>query len=414
MFYSLKKKHTTQIRLLGTVYLCLGCMWRIEGFLLVIPYVIVEIITDSLMQERKSSQFKSYLKHFSILLIRLALLISSRFCIMDSKEYSPSIEYSKYRTKIQDYPVLQYNQVKNELGEVTSIEFEAATNWVLIDTEKIGKELFEKISSVASVNAYPFSVGGLIEALKEMIIVLWQQKTIMLALSSFIFIIMFFVRYNHSSKYRIIQTILDILGSGLILLYFTIKGRAILHVWYSVLVILIIMLGWILCSREIKMNQNFIIALAISGFLIVSMMVVKYRNTEIHKPQIALTSRIENNMEKFEATVKNDKSVYIWGSWHKEITQYYMKKGKLPSAEFMHHNLSVGDWTYGQNYYIQYLEELNIDNPARALLERDDVYFVDDNYSFILDYLKEQYNDDIYIEQVGEINNIPVWKFIEP
>lgn len=88
-----------------------------------------------------------------------------------------------------------------------------------------------------------------------------------------------------------------------------------------------------------------------------------------------------------------------------------MEQGKLPSEKFLKHNLPVGDWIYGQVYFNNHLKEVNAKNPVKALIERDDVYYVSGDASFLLEYLQEHYRNDIEVKQCGEINNIPIWSF---
>ena len=88
-----------------------------------------------------------------------------------------------------------------------------------------------------------------------------------------------------------------------------------------------------------------------------------------------------------------------------------MEMGKLPTKEFMLHNIPAGDWTYGQPYFNELLINIDAENPALALLERKHTYYVDDDCSFVLQYLREHYGIDIKAEQVGIINNVPVWQF---
>ncbi len=93
------------------------------------------------------------------------------------------------------------------------------------------------------------------------------------------------------------------------------------------------------------------------------------------------------------------------------VTQYYMSQEKLPSEEFMNHNVCTGDWVYGQNYFNENLADAGATNPVSALLERDNTYFVSDGCGFILRYMHYYYGADIKAVCVGEIAGTPIWEF---
>lgn len=42
----------------------------------------------------------------------------------------------------------------------------------------------------------------------------------------------------------------------------------------------------------------------------------------------------------------------------------------------MKNNITTGNWTYGQNYYNEYLVENNWGNPVQTLLNSDNIYYV--------------------------------------
>lgn len=139
---------------------------------------------------------------------------------------------------------------------------------------------------------------------------------------------------------------------------------------------------------------------------------LNHANIQWHIPQFAINSRSVNRKDKFCETYKGD-SIYIWGYWHKDVSLVHMAQGKLPSREFMNHNLSIGDWMYGQKYFNDYLEKLDIKNPAKSLIKREHTYLVDRDCTFVLDYLRKNYGKTISVKQIDTIHGVPVWKFDE-
>ena len=153
-------------------------------------------------------------------------------------------------------------------------------------------------------------------------------------------------------------------------------------------VVLKLFVAFILCVGIIK-------DIAIAGFCV---------------PHLAINSRSDacefSNNEIYE-----EDTLIFWDSWHTNVTNYFMEKGKLPAVDFLNHNLSIGDWIYGQVYFNNHLIEVNASNPAKALLQRNNTYFVGSDYTFLLEYLREHYGINIGVKKCGEINNLPIWKF---
>ena len=115
---------------------------------------------------------------------------------------------------------------------------------------------------------------------------------------------------------------------------------------------------------------------------------------------------------RYEETYSGD-SLYFWGAWHSLVTQYYMSEEKLPTEEFLNHNSCTGDWVYGQNYFIENLSDADAVNPIKALVERDNTYFVSDTCNYALLYMHKYYGENIEAVQVGEILETPIWVFIK-
>lgn len=401
----------------GIFFLCLGYMWRIEGFLLIIPFVMLQVLADIYSCSNRKSHFKSLLKTVWPLLFFLFILSIIRSIINNSAQYAPSIAYSMARTVIQDYPILPYSEVKELIPNISEIQYNSAKNWVLIDTDNLNTELFTIMGGAASTTAYSFSLGGIVHALRDIFVVAWQHKLIMGSVGAFFFLSICCVIFSNKRKLvalNVILITLYVIGTGLILLYFTIKGRAPLHVWYSVLIISMVMTGRIVATGSYsRFSRQQWIMICAACLVIVACVAIRLLNSNIRVPQFAVNCRINNCAEKFDMTYTEDESVFIWGAWHKEVTNYYMSLGKLPSEDFMKHNISAGDWTYGQYYFVDYLEKLSITNPAKALINREKTYLVDEDSSFVLEYLKATYGENICAIQVDSICEIPVWQFIK-
>lgn len=256
---------------------------------------------------------------------------------------------------------------------------------------------------------YPISVSGLIEVLKEMILfILKGSKQIWI----FIFIILMLmckvlILPNH--WYRKLEAVLVMGGAFTIIYYFTFIGRAPLRIWISVLMAAF---GTLMCidmfMQEEKSYCRRSIAVNLMAIVMICLGIVYFLiSSEYQAPQVSLNSRKNADDTVYFETYHED-ALYIWES---NPLKEFMVQGKLPTENFLKHNIAIGSWDYGQVYFEEYLKVLNAENPARALLERENTYLVAEDSTFILNYLIEHYGDNITANLVGEINDVSVWKF---
>lgn len=66
---------------------------------------------------------------------------------------------------------------------------------------------------------------------------------------------------------------------------------------------------------------------------------------------------------------------------------------------------------YGQPYFEGFLAERDVANPAAALLEREDTFFVSRDPSLVLEFLRERYSPYARVRQTGLADDVPVWEF---
>ena len=226
------------------------------------------------------------------------------------------------------------------------------------------------------------------------------------------FIVFLYAFSANQSWWRKLECVLACAGAGIIILYYIMVGRAPLRVWESVIFAAmgVLVINKVSADKQVVDKRFFIVLKVFVGLLLCVGIFKDVVTAEFSAPQLALKSRSNVDESLYEETFEGQ-SLYFWESWHANITQYYMKQGKLPSEEFLRHNLSVGDWVYGQVYFNNHLKKVNASNPARALLQRNNTYFAGIDYTFLLDYLQEHYGYDIRVKKCGEINNLPIWKF---
>ena len=409
MFDGKKKSYI----ILASGLMCVGFMWRMQGALLTIPFIVLDVVIKLIESKDLKTDLKKIAEVIIIPLICLGIVLYSQKMVENSSRYKANIEYSKARTVVEDFPVKTWKDISKEEENISETEYNAAVSWMLIDTDVINTDLFKKIAEVGAVNKYEYSISGVASAIREMMKIVITRRDWTGIMGLTILLAFAIILLAQNNKWKIVEGTLTIIGGGIILLYFSIKGRPVDHVWISVVEIMEIMLVNIsvdtIVQKQLPRKKATIIISMIVGICIVDIGWTMMKN-KIHMPQFAINSRTNNYSNQVTIEYKDD-DLYIWGKWHKNITQTYMALGKLPTKKFMNHNMALGDWIYGQTYYKNYLEKVNAKNPAIALLEREHTYLVEDDCSDVLAFLKEHYGENIEASKVGDIDKVTVWQF---
>ena len=426
------------LMVLGTALVTMGFMMRIEGALIFIPYVVMQIVIDLVMARIMSlesvlTETKSLAKTMLPSVLIIICLLISRTVFWSIEPHASAWRYNEARTVTGDFFMRDWEDVEDVIEDTDYTEYKSPIVWSLIDTDVINTEKMEYIAEVGSTSRFPLTPEGLFRTLKEMG---WKiMHTNIQLLLLFIVTLILAVRnlVCLKGKWLRLESLLAILGSFLIIFYFTMQGRAPLHVWQSVIFAcagtLIIAAvkdvhashsfhtngegGGVLKKNEGSSLANPIFLLLISAVLYFSIGQVIATGT-LHAPITAFTARINVDESEYDQTLEDD-SLYIWPSFWQTLAGKYVEKGKLPSREVLDHNIPLAYWSYGQVYFTDVLERMNAENPAKALLERPNTYLVrvrgmDD---FVLKYLRAHYGEDIRFEEVGEINKYVYYRAVK-
>lgn len=397
--------------ILGSLFLEIGFMWRIQGALITIPFICLAIIIEIFGYKNRTIVIKRAIRLFGFPILFIIVLWVSQYSTETSQKYEAGIAYSEARTVVEDFPVKSWEEISDEMRGVSETEYNAAVSWLLIDTDIIDTELFQKIANYGKTNAHSLSFGGILGAIRELgYYALHQVSKILECIILLTFVLIIVWTGNNNKLYRI-GTLLSLGGGGIILLYFSMRGRANAQVRYCVLFSVLFVFLILLAKKNNETNKTKVACMV--GFCLTFICIMGtfslLMKSDWHFPLWAINSRTDNANILVDEDYNDE--LYIWGKWHRDVTQTYMKAGKLPTQEFMDHNISAGDWTYGQNYFCEHLSKIDAENLAVALLKRQYTYFVGENYEQVLQYLQEEYDKRVEVRQVTTINDVPVWKF---
>lgn len=412
----------------GTLFISLGFLMRNVAGLLFIPYFLLEALTSILeaaegkhnsLPVNKYNSAASVFKRIMPCVILSAILFVSQTVFYAIEPHAEDKCYSEARTVIVDFPMKNWNSVKEIFADdpmIDEAEYEAVQNWILADTEIMDTENLQAIAKAGASNRYPYSVQGIIAAVNAM----WKRvvgaDVQLFMLVILLLVLMGRVLFSTTSRIRKGEAILAAAGTFLILLYYSIRGRALTHVWFCVL----IAAGSILAPaafsipETVQDNRKSRLLMGELGSLLICFLLYfsigqELRQTDFHLPRTALTARTANSEAEYQGTFEDD-AIYVWPNWQSELKSVFRENDKLPSEEFLEHNIAMGDWTYGQIYYREYLSRLGVDNPATAGLNGQKVYYMNIKDGAFLKYMKSHYGEDIEAVEAATVNGSKAYR----
>ena len=378
--------------------IAMGIMLRRESALLFIPFVILDLIANVI---DCPAVWKYILRRYAPCLIVFVILLTSRAVLYNIEPYATASRYNDARTAIMDFPM----KGARDAG-IDPIDYHAALDWGFADTDVMNVDMLEKIATAGEKNAYPLTWNGLQDVLKKIALDLFHTNLYMSILIGIIAILLL-RNLLISPLWLKLESILGVLGAFIIMAYFTFRGRAPMRVWEPVLfsTTYVLIRAAIQPQDDAKLRPAtpdeigepskrwrgtvetvtmFLLAIAL-WFSAGQIMAYAVPNEKI---QTTLTARINVDDDEYEPSFD---SLFIWPNWHGTIPRYFEHKGTLPSQRVIDHNIALGDWTYGQPYYSDYLIRIGAENPIKALVEGN-AYIMGNGLE---QYLQKHYGEDI-------------------
>jgi len=322
--------------------------------------------------------------------------------------------------------------------------YNAVIRWDLVDTDNINTETIRKIAEVGSRNNYQATKQGLKWTLQEMKRQSMRVDVHVMTLTALAIIMTLWCVIAVKSVWLKLEALCSFGGGFIILFYFTFRGRAPLRVWQCVLIAaltiqILIMIkegtermqstlileqglqnaeGEVAPKEKRKQKKNMVYRTATVIFQLFLCVVLYFgigqvmAHSSIHKPTSPLTAKIGADDSLYEETFIDD-TLYIWPWWHAAVPDVFAKQDKLPTRRVIEHNIGMGDWVYEQIYFRNFLERIDAQNPAMALLDRPNTYLVEGMEEDFLKYMEYHYGIEIELKEVGKINKQKVYRLVE-
>lgn len=406
-----EKKKNIRFIIIGTILILAGMMWRQNAALLGLPFMFLDLIFFYFHNngESKQRKIKEILKVYGLAWIGILFLYGVNYWY--NLQIPDAVAYNSARSALVDYHPIAYDQISNP--SFSKNDYDCMLNMILGDTEYITSNFLTKIA-VASDPTKPnflnfetflYTIFGL---------KIYCFSWLVLSIIALITIILF---HKKDMKKVCLHFGLPYLGLFCICYGFVYIGRLTISVlaaiyMYALLITTVTFtydykstLEW--NKKDIK--QGFFVITCLS--LIFGYRIATMRKAESFQASFMANYHSQEDINKW----KGDTNIYFWDPYEFSTTfaKPFFEKGKLYPREALEKNIQLGEWTYNQPYFDEYLERIHIHNPMKTLLENDNAYFIGPEKSaeMLLLYYKEHFTvttikREIESEEIGSM-----WSF---
>lgn len=163
-------------------------------------------------------------------------LVGYKFIIDNQSKYIDQTKYNEYRTDLVDYPIYSYDDKQTEFENIGMSEssFDIISKYFYgLDTENLSTEKIHQVQEIASKQWDDIDIVDIVVNWQTIFIELWAIIVINISLIAWLN-----RQEKRDNKSRVVRTlnILQILGTFLIFIYFTLKGRFIQRVCMCILI----------------------------------------------------------------------------------------------------------------------------------------------------------------------------------
>lgn len=401
---------------IGTVLLAFSCMGRPGSFLLGIPFALLILLADRVSEKKDGVKKTASIIKLLLPAVIICVILSGVKLIVDTGEkYGPGVLFSEERGQLVDYPKKSYDECRDafEKEGVSENDYEAVKTMILADTDAVSFDYLRKINDISSLSLrekLPAVAGFGKDKLLGCINYSLVLQLIAMA------IVVLTVLLSEAEAIRKWEVVFACAGAVLIFVFFIFLGHMRDYVTQALVFGLWLVLLAVFLNNEVSFRYGgslkkiaFCAAVILEIFL--------YPGVRFFPENSALFAR-DTEIAGFAETDSSEESVYIWGvyDFSKNINKSdFVEKGKLLSEKFISHNLVDGDWMYSQPYYLDYLRRIGMEKPMKALIDREQTYYVakEDRCALVLNYLREHFDTTVTADSVGEICGLPVWKFLK-
>ena len=401
----------------GTILVTLGFMWRALVLLLSAPFLALAFAGLLVRLGRgRFQRTKALVVRALVCMIAVGLCVGGALAfdkaVWAEPKWADWLEYNDARYALVDYPMSDYDEVRDELASIgiSESDYWLMRNWITADPDYITSDLLMEVSDIAREPVADRSLSAAFLAEGRHLVkspLLTVSLTCIAACALLL------------GRKRVLATVVLSLGGAFAAcVLFRYTGRLPARVEYStwllsLLPILVAFLAMrppaLVATRSVgdrRIKASALIGMMFALLCIVGLMLKWASSFNVERiDQFEKSSAfVESNdlVQRFtEPGV-----VYVWDTTTFTQLEKQLKYRHLPPASFMGSTTFMGGWTQGSPLVRAHNAEIGIPNPIRGLIDRPDTYFVTRRKEAIEQltrYLREHYSKDAKAEVVDEV-----------
>ncbi len=399
------RKHWVIKLLFSLLLTIISVSIRYESTLLIAGFGCVTVFAKYISEWKFSAQYligyikKYYAYLFLLIFIVLYPLTNNLLLDVDEKEF---LQYNSHRVTVTDYSYNDINESSNMFDElpITYSDYLAYKNWVNEDFDTFSYENVELIAKSLSNRQTAPSLLVL------------QNDLLALIIMIFVLISVLAILINPKRNIRIV--VIHWLFLCIVAIYLSITGRLPSRVFETMLLYCILAVCYTGFCRD--KNIKTIEKATLKQRIIITFSVLILATSSL----TALIKTVEANQEydrvgnfyPYLDYINNDKDNIYFAttsfSRHNRFDIGYV----YPGNDWLSNLFYLGGWGSRMPYMVDRLEDIEIDNPFKALYEKDNVLCITNDY--VTSLLLENHNPDITYSKVDDIGIYDIVKYTAP
>lgn len=386
--------------MIGGGLIVLGSFIRFKAFLLVGSFAFLFCLME-ILYDKDKIQMKLAFKKCCVIFIPIILL--SCFCYVYSifydKEY---FDFNNARATLNDYPLPDYYENEQDFQAIgiSYNDYLMISNWAVDDPEFFNLDRLKAVSNINHIDYFSK------EKIKDFLHLICKDViSYRFVFVTFVALVVSLFKLEGKEKKLIIGTLLLLL---LECYYLFCEGRLPLRVkygmWLDTFIILIsVGLDNIKELKKINAKQ------AVNGVIILLLLVCS--NYHYYKKENFDYDQSSSFLDKLSSDKNN---LYLFDIYSfSSLTDIFRNNPfDVPKKAFSSNLYSIGGWLTRHPIKEKILNDYNLKNPLKDIVNNENVYLVDDRkLELKLTYIQEHYNNRSYFEVIKEIDNYKIVQF---
>lgn len=450
----------------GVLCCMFGCMIREQAAFTLIPFFGLLLLYELVSKRNTLKDFSlKCLKYIGTMMLCIFALFMTNRWFYNQPQYFESVKYNVARSALVDYPIKEWDKIKDEAVGYSENDYDAVTHYIWEDSDIIDSEYLEGISDLANNNYFTQVRGAETIQSKIALTVKTFVKNVCVNLMKIAWfeaglVILLFSAYlfmKHKNLWARLVLIFNLMGYFIIIIFFALLGRevALKELLLSGNLLVLFYLIFVLDGTQGRWSSNKwnIIKVVLIAYITLQPFFAQkwfspaldclHLASDFHLVGDEKVEMIEKAMygsysgipfqkdthnsivEMFSARKESEtlslldslcenEELYIWNvhAYDEELSTL-QRNNKLPSKDLISHNVAIGEWVSGQIYFKEHLESIGVSNLMESLLSRPETFYVGKDEQIVHQWLKEHYSENVKIEYVKDVGTYPVWCYYE-